>query len=67
MFGTLVAADERKRKEKSKEKKRKKEKRKTIIPLYMFENEERMRKGREEYAHISFVWFAKKREMKIKR
>ena len=53
MFGTLVAADERKRK--------------TIIPLYMFENEERMRKGREEYAHISFVWFAKKREMKIKR
>ena len=54
-------------KEKSKEKKRKKEKRKTIIPLYMFENEERMRKGREEYAHISFVWFAKKREMKIKR
>ena len=49
-------------KEKSKEKKRKKEKRKTIIPLYMFENEERMRKGREEYAHISFVWFAKKRE-----
>ena len=33
----------------------------------MFENEERMRKGREEYAHISFVWFAKKKRNENKK